>query len=432
VTDILLWGLVAVLVLIVAFLAMAETALTKMTKVRAASFEENGRRGARQLVRLTNAPERWLTPLLFVIMLIHFTISTVVAVLVKAGLPWWGTALVIVAEVSIVFVIAESAPKTWALLHSDRAALLMAPFIRFMTSFPPLQWIASLLVWIANVILPGKGLPHGPATTEQELLAMADAALEEDVIEHGERSMIHSVIEFGDTVVREVMVPRPDMVIVSATATVDDAMGVAIEHGLSRLPVTRDSKDDIAGIAYVKDLMRAHRDGRKDVPVVQVARPARFAPEGKPVADLMREMQGQKFHMAIVLDEYGGTAGLVTLEDLLEELVGEIVDEYDTEEAQVERLPNGDVRVNARMLIDEVNELLDVAWPSEDWDSIGGLFLNLLGRPAAEGEQVRFEGHTLRAERVKGRRIGRVRISRVPVDADDTGDGSGDDEGASA
>lgn len=431
-TDILLWLLVAFLIVFVAFMAMAETALTRMTRIRAQTLREDGRRGGEALLRLVNHPDRFLNPLLFIVMFCHFAISTLVALLIKEGLPWWGGLLVLVGEVGLVFVVSESAPKTWALQHTDRAALMMAPLVRFVVAFPPLQWIARALIGLANVLLPGKGLKHGPATTEQELLAMADAALEEDVIEHEERSMIHSVIEFGDTVVREVMVPRPDMVTVPATATVDDAMGTAIEHGLSRLPVTRDSKDDIAGIAYVKDLMRAHRDGRKDVPVVQVARPARFAPEGKPVADLMREMQGQKFHMAMVLDEYGGTAGLVTLEDLLEELVGEIVDEYDTEEAQIERLPNGDVRVNARMLIDEVNELLDVAWPSEDWDSIGGLFLNLLGRPAAEGEQVRFEGHTLRAERVKGRRIGRVRISRVPVDADDTGDGSGDDEGASA
>jgi putative hemolysin len=419
VTDIVLWALVAFLVIFVAFMAMSETALTRITKIRAASLKEDGRRGADPLVKLVNHPDRFLNPLLFVIMFCHFAISTLVALLVKGSLPWWASLLVLVAEVGIVFVISESAPKTWALQHTDRAGLMMAPLVRVLVAFPPLQWIARALIWLANVVLPGKGLKHGPATTEQELLAMADAALEEDVIEHEERSMIHSVIEFGDTVVREVMVPRPDMVTVPATATVDEAMGVAIEHGLSRLPVTRDSKDDIAGVVYTKDLMRAHRDGRADVSVVQVARPARYSPEAKPVGDLMREMQGQKFHLAIVLDEYGGTAGLVTLEDLLEELVGEIVDEYDTEEAQIERLPNGDVRVNARMHIDEVNELLDVVWPSEDWDSIGGLFLNVLGRPAAEGEQVEYEGHTMRAERVKGRRIGRIRISRVPVAHDD-------------
>jgi putative hemolysin len=418
VTDLWLWLLVVLLVVGVAFLAMAETALTRITKIRASSLNEDGRRGGQALVKLTQAPETFLTPVLFVIMLMHFSISTLVAVLVKGGLPVWAALLVLLGEVAIVFVVAESAPKTWALQYTDRAALMMAPFIRVLILFPPLQWTAKFLVWLTNVVLPGKGLKHGPATTEQELLAMADAALEEDVIEHEEHSVIRSIIEFGDTVVREVMVPRPDMITIKETATIDDAMGVAIEFGLSRLPVVRESKDDIAGVVYVKDLMRAHREGRKDIAVVQVTRPARFAPEGKPVADLMREMQGQKFHMAIVVDEYGGTAGLVTLEDLLEELVGEIVDEYDTEEAQVERLSNGDIRVNARLLIDELNDLLAVEWPSEDWDSVGGLFLNLLGRPAAEGEQVEYEGHSLRAERVKGRRIGRVRISRVSDDVE--------------
>jgi putative hemolysin len=417
-TNILMWLIVVLLVFTVTFLAMAETALTRITKIRAASLLEDGRRGADALVRLVNHPDRFLNPLLLLIMSLHFAISTIVAILVGDSLPPWGTGAVVGTEISTVFVISESAPKTWALQNTDRAALLVAPIVRAIVGFTPLQWIARALIGLTNVVLPGKGLKNGPATTEQELLAMADAALEEDVIEHEEHSVIRSVIEFGDTVVREVMVPRPDMITIKESATVDDAMGVAIEHGLSRLPVVRESKDDIAGIVYVKDLMRAHRDGRKAIAVVQVTRPARFAPEGKPVADLMREMQGQKFHMAIVVDEYGGTAGLVTLEDLLEELVGEIVDEYDTEEAQIERLSNGDVRVNSRLLIDELNELLAVEWPSEDWDSVGGLFLNVLGRPAAEGEQVEYEGHTLRAERVKGRRIGRVRISRVSEDTD--------------
>jgi CBS domain containing-hemolysin-like protein len=183
--------------------------------------------------------------------------------------------------------------------------------------------------------------------------------------------------------------------------------------------VIRESKDDIAGIVYAKDLMRAQRDGKSSQPVASIIRPARFAPESKRVSELMREMQAQKFHMAIVLDEYGGTAGLVTLEDLIEELIGEIVDEYDVEEAQIERLPDGDVRVTASMLIDELNELLDVQWSREDWDTVGGLLFNQLGHVPHEGETVDYECHRLRAERVKGRRIGRVRITRLPDDGEE-------------
>jgi putative hemolysin len=169
----------------------------------------------------------------------------------------------------------------------------------------------------------------------------------------------------------------------------------------------------------VKDLMKALRDGRGHAKVASLARAARFAPEGKRVSELLREMQASKSHIAVVLDEYGGTAGLVTLEDLLEELVGDISDEYDREEAQLERLPNGDLRVNAMMNIEDLNEVLGVEWPSEDWDSLGGLLFNELGHPASEGEQVEYEGFLLRAERVKGRRIGRVRISRMPDEVHD-------------
>jgi putative hemolysin len=297
--------------------------------------------------------------------------------------------------------------------NPDRVALAVAPVITAIVKFPPVQLLAKLLLAIGNALLPGR-IDDGPVTSEQELLALADAALEEDVIERDERSMIHSVIEFGDTVAREVMVPRPDMTTIASSASVEEAIDVAISHGFSRIPVTGESKDDIAGIVYVKDLMKALRDGRGHTKVASLARAARFAPEGKRVSELLREMQVSKSHMAVVLDEYGGTAGLVTLEDLIEELVGDISDEYDRDEAQLERLPNGDLRVNAMMNIEDLNSVLDVEWPSDDWDSVGGLVFNELGHPAAEGEQVEYEGFLLRAERVKGRRIGRVRISRIP------------------
>jgi putative hemolysin len=411
------------LLILVSFFAMAETALTRMTRLRAGSLAEDGRKHATKLEKLLQHPERFLNPLLLMILTCHFALSTLVALLVDGKVPAWATALVVIAETIVVFVITEAGPKTWALQHTDRAALITAPIISAITAFPPLKLLTRGLISLTNVILPGKGLEHGPATSEQELLAMADAALDEEVIEKDERSMIHSIIEFGDTVVREVMKPRPDMVTIEAAQSVDDAMNVAIANGFSRIPVIRESKDDIAGIVYAKDMMRAQRDGKHHQPVAAIIRPARFCPESKACTELMREMQAQKFHMAIVLDEYGGTAGLVTLEDLIEELIGEIVDEYDVEDPQLERLPNGDVRVNATMLIDELNELLEVNWPSEDWDSVGGLVFNKLGHVPHEGESLPFEGHLLRAERVKGRRIGRVRISRIPDDDAEDNDG---------
>jgi putative hemolysin len=313
----------------------------------------------------------------------------------------------------VLFVFTEAAPKTWAIQHPDRAALFAARPTDWLSRFPPFRLLARMLIGLSNVILPGKGIKDGPFVSEEEILALADVAVEEEVIEREERALIHSIIEFGDTVVREVMVPRPDMVSIEAGARVADAMEVAIAAGYSRIPVYEQNIDDITGVVYVKDLMRALREEKGEVTVRSLVREAHYVPETKRVAELMREMQADKFHMAIVVDEYGGTAGLVTLEDLIEELVGEIVDEFDVEEPNIEPLPGGDVRVNGRMPIDEVNELTHADFPEGDWDTVAGLFFNLLGHVPTEGETVDFNGHRLRAEKVQGRRIGRVRISRL-------------------
>ena len=248
---------------------------------------------------------------------------------------------------------------------------------------------------------------------------MADAAVEEEVIEREERALIHSIIEFGDTVTREVMVPRPDMVAVEGRDRVADALEIAIAAGYSRLPVYEQGIDDVQGVLYTKDLMRAIQEGKRNVEVREIKRDALFVPETKRVAELLREMQREKRHIAIVVDEYGGTAGLVTLEDLIEELIGEIQDEFDVEEPAVEPLPDGGVRVSARMSIDEVNELIDGELPEGDWDTIGGLVFNLLGHVPAEGERAQCDGRTLTAEKVQGRRIGRVRISAPARPADE-------------
>jgi CBS domain containing-hemolysin-like protein len=194
---------------------------------------------------------------------------------------------------------------------------------------------------------------------------------------------------------------------------VADVMEVAILNGLSRLPVTGEGIDDIIGITYAKDLMRAERDGQEDRPVTELLRPAHFVPETKRVASLLREMQAEQYHMAIGVDEYGGTAGLVTLEDLIEELVGEIVDEYDVEDPQLERLPSGEVRVDAKLNIDDLGDLLGLDLPEGDWDSVGGMLIGLLGHVPAEGESVDIDGYRVKAERVAGRRISRVLICRT-------------------
>ena len=412
--EALLWALIAVLIATAAFLAMAETALTRINRVKALTLSEEKRRGSNALLKLVEHPERFLNPVLLLVLLCHLLAATLVGILAERSFGAAGVAIATVAETVVIFVLAEVVPKTYAVQHPESASLRVAPVVYAIAHFFPIRLLSTVLIKLANVIAPGKGLKQGPFVSEEELLALADVAEEEEVIERTERALIHSIIEFGDTVVREVMIPRPDMVTVEARAKAGDAMELFMSAGFSRIPVYEQGIDDIMGILYAKDVMKAlrHPTGN-DGSVRELVRPARFVPETKRVAELMPEMQKDKTHMAIVVDEYGGTAGLVTLEDLIEELVGEIVDEYDVEEHPVEKLPNGDVRVSARLPIDEVNEALETSFPEGDYDTVGGFMNYLLGHVAAEGDTVEYDGRVLKAEGVKGRRIGRVRITKT-------------------
>jgi len=406
-------GIVVLLVLIAGF-ALSETALTRMNRSRAVALHEAGRPGSDRLLRLVKHPENFLNALLFTILLLQTAQTALTTVLAERVFGAAGVVVALLVNVGIVFVFSEAAPKTWAIQHVDEAALRAAGPVSALARFAPLRWTARGLIGIANGVLPGKGLQSGPFVSEEEFLALADEAAEAEVIEAEERVLITRVIDFGDTVAREVMVPRTDMVTVDASFRVG--------NGFSRIPVCGDGIDDVVGVLYAKDLMRADRDGREDVGVATLARPANFVPETKRVSHLLREMQADKFHMAIVIDEYGGTAGLVTLEDLIEELVGEIVDEFDVEDPMIEPLPGGVLRVNGRLAIDEANEVLDGDLPEGDWDTIGGLMFSRLGHVATEGDCVRVDGFELRADKVQGRRISRVRITPLP-DPDD-GDGT--------
>lgn len=416
------WGLVAVVVVLIGFsalLALSETALTRVSRVKAMALVEEQRRGAHSLFRLVEHPERNLPVVLFALQLCTLVAATIVGVVTSNALGAWGVVAGTAFEVAVVFIFAELAPKIWAVQHPERAALLMAPLLAALVAFPPLRWSTQAFIKIANLVLPGKGLKEGPYVTEEELLAMADTAAEEEVIEREERKLIHSIIDFGDTVAREVMVPRPDMVTVASSAKVREAADIASAAGFSRVPVYGQGIDDIVGVAYVKDLMRAEREGRADNPVTSAMRQPQFLPESKRIAEVMREMQAGKTHLAIVVDEYGGTSGLITLEDVLEELVGEISDEYDVERPRVEILDGGKVKVDGALSIDEVNELAGVELPRGDWDTVGGLLYNLLGHVPVEGEAAVRDGHRLVAEKVVGRRIAQVLLADEPSGAEE-------------
>ncbi|MCZ7530569.1 MAG: hemolysin family protein [Acidimicrobiia bacterium] len=411
-TDWILLAVAVVLFLISIVLAVAETAFVRMSRIRAMALEEDGRRGAARLVTMLEHPEQTLNVVLLVVLITQLTTATLVGVLLERSFGALGVVVGIFVQISAFFVLGEVAPKTYAVQHTDKAALRVSGLLWALTRFPPLHFGSAIFIKLANLVLPGKGLREGPFTSEEEILTMADVAADELVIEREERQLIHSIFEFGDTLVREVMVPRTDMIAVEADGSIDEALDTAIEHGFSRLPVFSENRDNIIGLVYLKDMVAA-RAGDEAVGVRSVMRQATFVPEQKRVAELLREMQTDQFHMAVVLDEYGGTSGIVTLEDLLEEIVGEIVDEYDVEEPRVERLDDATIRVAGATHVDEVAEELGVDLPDDEWDSVGGLVLNLLGHVPVAGESVSLRGLTFSVERVQRRRIVRVLIRRT-------------------
>jgi len=416
-TDWIILIVIVVLFLVSGVLAMAETAFTRMSRVRALALAEEERRGAQRVARMLETPERTLNSVLLVLLVCQLTSANLTGVLLDEKFGTVGFVVGIFVEVVVFFVFFEVAPKTYAIQHTDEAVLAVSGLLSFLTHFPPLRAISRGLIGLANVVLPGRGLKEGPYVTEGEIRAAADAAADDEAIEKEEQRLIHSIFEFGDTVVREVMKPRPDMVAIEADATIEEAIERAIEGGFSRIPAFEDTTDDIIGIAFLKDLVHRARSGEGRSPVRTAVRDAVFVPEQKRVAELLREMQKDQFHMAIVIDEYGGTSGLVTLEDLLEEIVGEIADEYDHDEPGVEHLPDGALRVPGSTPIDDVSEELGVELPDTEWDTVGGLVFNLLGHVPEEGETVRFQGLEFRTEQVQGRRIVSVQIR--PYERDD-------------
>ena len=399
-----------------AVLVATETSILHMRRARAevltgtnGDSQQTDDRSA-DLLRLLDDRVRGLGPVLFLLMAFRLAAAGLLAVLVAGdhGAGWAGVALMVLLVVG--FTLADVLPRTIALRSTDRLVLRLAPFALAIGRILPIRWPALGLVGLAERLLPRPLRTAAPVVSEEELLAVADRALASRSIDADEHDLIESVIAFGDTLVREVMVPRPDMECVAADLTVAEAMAVAARNGHSRVPVNGDGLDDIIGVLHAKDLMRAHLEGRDDVQVNGLARPPRFVPETKQADDLLREMQADRYHLAIVVDEHGGTAGLVTMEDLLEEVVGEIEDEFDQAEPIAQPLTGGGLRVHGRMPIDELNDLLGETLPAGDWDTVGGLIFDALGHVPVVGEGIEVAGRRFGVEQVEGRRITSVRI----------------------
>ncbi len=415
------WGMIGailLLLLLLIFFSLAEMGLSRMTKPKAAAMAEGGVKQAKALQQLVGEPQKWVNPLLLSVNICQTVQATLTGVVAGRAFGPFGVAAGVLLNVIVFFVLAEAVPKTYALQYPEKAALSTALGTKLLVSFPPLRLVSGWLISLTNVIVRGKGLKQGPFVSEQELLGIVDAAYQDDIIEEEERDLIESIIEFGDTVAREVMVPLPDMITVSSSFNLTQAIDVAIEHGVSRLPVLAED-DDVMGIAFIKDLMKQERVGLGSALVTEHMRAAVVIPEHKPVNRLMREMQAKKFHLAVVADEYGSIAGLVTLEDCLEELVGEIVDEYDTQHDAIVHLEDGQYLIDGSTSVSDVNDKIASSIPDEEWDSIGGFVFGTLEHVPALGEFIDFDGWRLTVVALQGRRIRKVRVG-VIADPDHT------------
>jgi CBS domain containing-hemolysin-like protein len=409
----------ALLILFGAFFSASETALFSSSRLALRALADGGDRRARVAVKLLSDPGDLLTTLLVGNTIADIgasVLATSVAIrLIGHGHGEW---IAFVGVTLLVLIVSEIAPKTLAARRADRMALWVAEPIRAIGRV--LSPLIRVLSVVATTLIRPFGAPistRPPLVTEEQLRFLVQVGEEEGVIEEDEREMIHSIFEMGDTLVREVMRPRIDIAGVPSTATINDALGLMIERGHTRLPIYDGSVDHIIGVVYVRDLLPAVRQGRLDTPVLEELRPAFFVPDTKKVDELFREMQRKKVSMAIVLDEYGGTEGLVTMEDILEEIVGEIQDEHDMEEKPIQIVDDRTAIVNGPTHIDEVNEALGLSLPEDaDVDTVAGLVYQQLGRVPQQGETVTVDGAELRVERTIGHRISKVRVHRLAPD----------------
>jgi CBS domain containing-hemolysin-like protein len=414
------WLIAAAIVvtLLAALCVTGEIALAYAPRMGAQEPVRNGRGGAPSPeILLADAPS-YLNVLLFLRVCSETTAIVLVTV---AFVRWlganWRAFLLAGAVMTVVgYIVIGVAPRALGRRHAERVALAAAKLLRPLARL--LSPLYLLAVMIANAITPGSRTRDSHLGSEAELRGLVDLLERRQVIEPGERKMIHSVFELGDTLVREVMVPRTDMVFIERDKTLRQALSLALRSGFSRIPVAGENEDDVIGIAYLKDIVARgleYHDGESVEKVESIMRPATYVPDSKPIDELLREMQARQSHVAIVIDEYGGTAGLATIEDILEEIVGEIADEYDQEQPTVEWLSPGTARVTSRLSVTDLAGLFGVDIEAEDVETVGGLLAHALGRVPIAGSTATVAGLRLTAENVAGRRnrIGTVLVERV-------------------
>ncbi|TSD62395.1 hemolysin family protein [Aeromicrobium piscarium] len=410
--------LAVVLAVLAGILVSIDAAISSFSRARAEELAGSGSAGAKRLGTILEDPAPYLnTVLLLRILAETASIVLVAAVVADHVEGLWSNVLIAISIMTVVsFVVIGVGPRTIGKQHAERIAVASAFVVIVLTAL--LGPIPKLLILIGNALTPGKGFSEGPFASEVEVRELVDLAARSSVIETDESRMIQSVFELGDTIVREVMVPRPDLVFIEQHKTLRQAMSLALRSGYSRIPVVGENLDDVVGMAYLKDLTKRVFDNHAAETaekVDSICRPCLFVPDTKKADDLLREMQADRTHVAVVVDEYGGTAGMVTIEDILEEIVGEITDEYDSEPDEREQLADGSWRVSARFDVDDLEELFGVPIEDDDVDSVGGLMAKHLGKVPIPGSVVEVDGLRLEAQTPAGRRnrIGRVLVSRL-------------------
>lgn len=406
-----------VLVILSGLTSATETAIISVNRIKVKQKADEGSSSAQILENLLSHPGRFLGTVLFLNNLINIGAASLATSFAgRLGLPA-PTAIATGVMTFIILVFGELTPKTLAVQKADSLALTLAKPLNIIDKM--LYPLIRGLIMITNVILRifgVKTMTQGPLVTEEEIRTMVSVGEEEGVIQEQERKMIDSIFEFGDTIVKEIMVPRVDMVAAEKNVPVSKILGMVMHEGFSRIPIYDKSIDNVTGIVYARDLLTHYSKGKPKITVSKIIRPAFYVPETKKVIDLLKELQRRKTHMAIVVDEYGGTAGLVTIEDMLEEIVGEIFDEYDLEEVLIERIDENNIRVDAKVDLDEINEVLEIDLPEADYESIGGFVFNLFGKIPAAGEKIDYNDLTFTVEKVLKRRMSKILITKTKVE----------------
>ncbi len=408
----LLGGALAAGLLLAAFVAAAEMALASVSRMQLRQNVAAGQRRVQMAEALLSEPARFLSTLLVLKLICYMGVTAAAITLaLRVGGPGW-VAWTLVGT-AVLLLILQLLPRAWVVGRAEQTALWVAPLVQAFAFL--LTPITATMRRIGHVVVPKGTAPESIFLSEDGLRFLLNATEEEATIEDDEKEMIASIFAFGETLVREVMVPRIDVSAVPVDMSMLNALDVILKAGHSRIPIYRDSVDNMVGILYAKDLLRYLRDGRTDVPLGKILRPAYFIPESKKVDELLGELQQRKVHMAVVVDEYGGTAGIVTIEDLLEEIVGEIQDEYDAEEPTVEAVTEHEYLFDARVSLAEVSKLLGVELPSEGGDTLGGFIYSQLGKVPAVGDTVEYDPVIVEVLSVAGRRIKQVRAIVVSV-----------------